>query len=328
MPAMKYALSSGAGRPAPRGRAHLSVITLAALLLGALAAWGGFNYMRSPRLTPEVRCYQLAEDLGCHACHGPGGRGGVPNPGAGDGEVPAWDGGMAMMYVKNEDEIREWILDGRPWRLALRDSLEARALEDARAAAHRAMLDSLSALPDTSAQAREIQKRIERARHIEARDLLTRGLRERGAIGPSLPLRMPPYRGLITDEQLQDLVAYYKAVADFGEMPEAVRAGYLAARDLGCFGCHGPGGLVGAKNPRSFKGYIPPWRGNDYRDLVRNDGELKAWILTGTIPRLEQNRAARYFTRRQVIKMPAYRGVAPDSTLAEVMGYVRWVAGR
>jgi hypothetical protein len=132
---------------------------------------------------------------------------------------------------------------------------------------------------------------------------------------------------VVDDDQLADLVAYYRAVADFGEMPEEGRAGYRAARELGCFGCHGPGGLIGASNPRSLKGYIPPWRGRDYRELVRDEAELKAWILDGAIPRLESNRAARYFTTRQVVKMPAYRGVVTDSTLVDVMGYVRWVAG-
>ena len=63
------------------GRAHLSVITLSALLLGALAAWGFFNYARTPRFTPEVRGFQLAEDMGCHGCHGPRGTGEVVNGG-------------------------------------------------------------------------------------------------------------------------------------------------------------------------------------------------------------------------------------------------------
>jgi mono/diheme cytochrome c family protein len=309
------------------GRVHVSVITLAALLLGGLAAWGFFNYARTPRLTPEMRGHALAEELGCHGCHGPRGTGGVPNPGTAEGEIPAWDGGMAMMFVKSEDEIREWILDGRPWRLVLRDSLEARALENARSATHRAMLDSLSTLGEAdSAAARAIRDRLARRERLDARELLSRGLSQpQGA--PHPPLRMPAYRDLITDAQLEDLVAYYKAVADFGDMPEEVRAGYRAARSLGCFGCHGPGGLIGAENPRSFKGYIPPWRGSDYRELVRDEAELKAWILDGTIPRLERNRAARFFARRQVLKMPAYRGVVPDSALAQVMGYVRWVAG-
>ena len=97
----------------------------------AVSPRGDFHHLRTPELTPELRGYELAEGLGCHGCHGPRGTGGVRNPRAGfrqaTGEIPAWDGGNAMMYVKSEDEIREWILEGRPWRLVLRDSLEARA---------------------------------------------------------------------------------------------------------------------------------------------------------------------------------------------------------
>jgi mono/diheme cytochrome c family protein len=276
------------------GRARLSAITLAALTLGGLATWGFFNYVRSPEFTPEIRGYHLAEDLGCHACHGPRGTGGVPNPRGRDRAVPSWDGGTAMMFVRHEDEIREWILNGKPWRLALRDSLDARRAEDA----------MRKAFPGPG----------------------------EGSLRPSppdpatLPLKMPAYRDLIDDRQLEDLVAYFKAVADYTDMPAGARAGYRAARDLGCFGCHGPGGLIGADNPRSFKGYSPPWRGPDYRDLVRNDAERRAWILDGTIPRLTENRAARFFTTRQVIKMPAYRGVIADSTLTDIERYLDWLS--
>ena len=129
-----------------------------------------------------------------------------------------------------------------------------------------------------------------------------------------------------TTLRVEDEPSDYKVVADFGQMPDDARAGYRAAKSLGCFGCHGPGGLIGAKNPRSFKGYIPPWRGADFKDLVRDDAELKSWILDGKIDRLERNRAATFFTRRQQLKMPSYRGVAPDSTLATVMNYVKWVS--
>ena len=149
------------------GRAHLSAVTLAVLLLGGIAAWGFLTHLRKPELTPELRGYALAEKLGCHGCHGPRGTGGVPNPRAGltqtTGEIPAWDGGTAMMYVKDEDEIREWILDGRPWRLVLRDSLEARG--SARA-------DTASPFPEPG--------RVE--------------LRARGWKGTPPPLRMPAAR--------------------------------------------------------------------------------------------------------------------------------------
>ena len=254
--------------------------------------WGFVNHVRSPKLTPELRGYELAQDLGCHGCHGPRGTGGVPNPLAREGQVPAWDGGTAMMYVKSEDEIREWILNGRPWRLVLRDSLRARHADE----------DSVFPRPG----------RV---------DLRPRPLKRVG-----LPLHMPAYRALVSDGELADLVAYYEAVAVYPDLPESVSAGYASARSLGCFGCHGPGGRIGARNPRSFKGYIPPWRGRDFADLVRNDDELRSWILDGAIPRLTENRVARWFMVRQVVKMPAYRGVMPDSSVAAVVRYVHWVS--
>jgi mono/diheme cytochrome c family protein len=280
------------------GRARLSAISIAAVALGGIAAWGFFNHMRAPRLTPELRGYALAEQLGCHACHGPRGTGGVPNPGSPDGEVPSWDGGTSMMYVKDESEIREWIMDGKPWRLVLQDSLAARrrAEEDAKR------------LRDAFPQPGEIR------------------LHPRPIPPAKLPLKMPAFRGAIDDAQLADLVAYYKAVAVYGDMPTDAHEGYVAARGLGCFGCHGPGGLISAGNARSFKGYIPPWRGSDFRDLVHNDDELHSWIQDGGIPRLDENRAARFFTARQVIRMPAYRGVVADSTLASIVTYIHWLS--
>src|SRR5262249_16983944 len=214
------------------------------------------------------------------------GTGGVPNIGTQEGEIPAWDGGMSMMYVKDEKEIREWILDGRPWRLAMRDSLNARAVRNQQDSTRRASPDS--AAPSNA------------NKRGEAEEMLSHRMVSHNDEAPRPPLHMPAFRGVITEKQLDDLVAYYKVIADFDPMPDDARAGYKAAKDLGCFGCHGPGGLITAHNIRSFKGYIPPWRGDDFKDLVRNDDELKQWILNGRIDRLKNNRAALFFTRRQV----------------------------
>ena len=98
----------------------------------------------------------------------------------------------------------------------------------------------------------------------------------------------------------------------------------MASR-FGCFGCHGPGGRIGSRNPRSFKGYIPPWHGKDFGDLVRNEDELRHWILDGKIDRFESNLLARYFTRRQVIQMPAYRSVLDDGEINAVVAYIQWL---
>ena len=60
----------------------------------------------------------VAEQMGCFACHGVDGRGGVADPGARGGMAPGWDGPTVATYAINEAEIVEWILDGRPARLA------------------------------------------------------------------------------------------------------------------------------------------------------------------------------------------------------------------
>ena len=89
--------------------------------------------------------------------------------------------------------------------------------------------------------------------------------------------------------------------------------------------CHGEGGLIGSHNPESFKGYIPPWRGGDYQELVRSRGELRQWILDGRIDRFESNPVARFFTNRQVIHMPAYREIIDKNALEDIVVYVEWL---
>jgi mono/diheme cytochrome c family protein len=255
-------------------------ILVAAILvvIGGVTLAAGF-YVRTPRLTPELRGLAVATEMGCFACHGPAGTGGVPNPGSEEEDIPAWDGGNAMMYVKNEQEIREWILDGHPSRLAPGDGGEA---------GHSGHDDHDH--PD-------------------------------GAF----PLSMPAFKDVISDGDLEDLVAYYKAVAAFEDLPSAAHKGYRIAARLGCYGCHGPGGRVGAKNPASFKGYIPPWRGRDFKELVKNDEELRQWILEGKIDRFESNPLARLFTKRQLIQMPAYRDIMSDDELESLVAYVHWL---
>lgn len=83
-------------------------LAAAAVAAAAVSAWA----IRRPALTPEMRGARLAGRMGCYACHGPGGTGGVPNAGSEEGEVPSWTGGTLMMYTSSPDEVREWIADG------------------------------------------------------------------------------------------------------------------------------------------------------------------------------------------------------------------------
>lgn len=93
---------------------------LAVALVVAETAWLAYPVVRARLLAVEVspaeRGHRLAADLGCFACHGPGGAGGVQNPGSEEGHVPAFTEQTQMMYVKTTDDLREYILDGAPRR--------------------------------------------------------------------------------------------------------------------------------------------------------------------------------------------------------------------
>jgi mono/diheme cytochrome c family protein len=143
-------------------------------------------------------------------------------------------------------------------------------------------------------------------------------------------LRMPAYRGHVSDAELDDLIAYLRAVSGLigpGEEPdeELASRGAELAEELGCFACHGPLGAGGVLNPGSFKGYIPGFWAADFDDLVRSDHELRGWITDGKIPRIAEHPMGRRWLERQLIKMPAYGRFLPREDVDAVVAYVRWL---
>jgi mono/diheme cytochrome c family protein len=139
-------------------------------------------------------------------------------------------------------------------------------------------------------------------------------------------IQMPAWRGRLSRAQVDDLVAYVRAVAT-ADVPEDLMAlnGHAVAERLGCFRCHGPGGRGAGSNPGSLKGYIPPWDGPDFAELTANDGELREWILDGRPQRLQANPLARFFLDRQAIRMPAFRGQITDEELLALESYIGWL---
>lgn len=139
-------------------------------------------------------------------------------------------------------------------------------------------------------------------------------------------LHMPAFGDLISDAELADLAAYVRVVGGLAA-PEkdAALDGYRVAAKLGCFGCHGPGGRTGASNPRGYKRAVPAWTGDDFKELVHDEEELRSWILNGTISRFEKNPLAQFFFRRQVIRMPSYRDVLEPEELDALVAYIEWL---
>lgn len=142
-------------------------------------------------------------------------------------------------------------------------------------------------------------------------------------------IQMPAYEGLLSERELDDVVAYFRSVSGWDTgIPEKAYEGNKIASRLGCFGCHGPSGMGGVANPGSLKGRIPPWDGDEFAELVRDDDELREWILDGRPRRLWENPAARHFLEAQKTQMPAYRDHLSEGDLEKIVAYIRWLRSR
>lgn len=143
---------------------------------------------------------------------------------------------------------------------------------------------------------------------------------------PGALISMPAYRGEISASDLDDLLAYVLAVSQFGRPEDHdAAAGRGVATRYGCFGCHGPEGRGLIENPLSFKGYIPPWDGDDYLELVRDENEFRQWVTNGVSDRFRDNPAARAFVGRQIVPMPAFGELISDQEIDQLLAYVEWV---
>ena len=244
------------------------IIVFLLVLAGVGAA--GLHWWRTHNISAVQRGWTVAHENGCFTCHGPGGIRGMLDPGHGLQDVPPWSRDLITMYVENEGEIREWILDGMPGRLR--------------------------------------------------KDPQQMALREKAAI------LMPAYRGILSERQLRDVVAYVKAASDF-ERPEDEKAeeGRQVGVKFGCFNCHGPQGRGSMPNVRAFKGYIPSWDGADFVELAKDDAEIREWVLDGITQRFRNNPLARWFLTRQPVKMPAYRGHISDAEVDRLLDYIHWL---
>ncbi len=144
--------------------------------------------------------------------------------------------------------------------------------------------------------------------------------RERGV------LKMPAFKGRLSEKQMEDLVAYVMAASGMPEPEDSLAArGLERAESLGCVGCHGAGGRLAKPNPGSLKGYVPSWDGADFPELVSSREEFEEWVQDGVSRRFDRNPLARFFLDRAVLKMPAYRKHLQPTDLDALWAYLQWL---
>jgi mono/diheme cytochrome c family protein len=139
-------------------------------------------------------------------------------------------------------------------------------------------------------------------------------------------LVMPAFGDRLSDEEIDDLVAFVNAMAG-PPAPEDSLAGHgmERAEALGCFGCHGPGGRLSRPNPGSLKGYIPSWDGEDFPELVADRAEFDQWVLQGVSDRFQNDPIARTFVDRASVHMPGFEEFLEPGDLDALWAYVRWL---
>lgn len=106
------------------------------LIVALQAGWIAYAPVRDLAIQverdPVREGRELAAELGCFNCHGPAGLGGVTNPGSPLDTVPGFQEQTPMMFVHNDEEIRQYIRDGAPAaklkRESYRKEMEAQAI--------------------------------------------------------------------------------------------------------------------------------------------------------------------------------------------------------
>jgi mono/diheme cytochrome c family protein len=139
-------------------------------------------------------------------------------------------------------------------------------------------------------------------------------------------LRMPAFGKRLSETQIGNLVALVAILGGKAEPEDSLALyGFHRADSLACFSCHGPGGRYARPNPGSFKGYVASWQAADFQDLVESRPEFDEWVTDGICRRLAGNRAATYFLKHAVLKMPAFRSHLRPGDLDALWAYVTWL---
>jgi mono/diheme cytochrome c family protein len=100
----------------------------------------------------------------------------------------------------------------------------------------------------------------------------------------------------------------------------AVQRGWSVAEARGCFGCHGPGGVTGQPELG-----VPAFSREDLEAYVKNEGEIREWILDGMPRRLRQEPGEQSGEDASLTAMPAWRGILSPREVDDLVAYIEAV---
>lgn len=136
---------------------------------------------------------------------------------------------------------------------------------------------------------------------------------------PTQPF-MPVWHDVISDTQVNDLVAYIHAglPAVPGAQPQTVPqdqgdvvAGQVLYGNYGCINCHGPNGLGGVPSPLSEDKAIPSLSGADFRSEFDTPQKIADVIRSGSV-----------LGKSPITSMPHWGGILNDQQIAQLIAYI------
>lgn len=121
------------------------------------------------------------------------------------------------------------------------------------------------------------------------------------------------------------LAAASAAVARRPDLPPAERGRRLAEK-FGCFGCHGPGGLEGAKNPGRIDGSVPNFE-DDVMMYAKTPEEIHEWIHFGVSRKKAASRTWQADRDRGALRMPAFKDRMSERDMHDLVAFVLATSG-
>ena len=138
------------------------------------------------------------------------------------------------------------------------------------------------------------------------------------ANNPSKPF-MPVWKGIISTQQISNLVAYLRAGFPAVQGAEAVVvpanqgdavAGAFLYQRYGCINCHGPNGLGGVPNPLSPDKSIPPLVGAAFHNQFP-DQAIAQIIRQGSV-----------IGKQPIVDMPHWGTILTDKQIGQLIVYI------